>query len=445
MTQSGGWESIREAVRQRVGVSAYEAWFRELEGSLEGGSLVLRCPDRFSRDWIRERYGPVIAEAVPSLKTIAYEIEPPLRAARAEPTRVPAVAGTPPTPRRTDESFENFVAGPGNVLALEAARAVARGQAGDCSPLVLTGGSGAGKSHLCRAIRSELREGVVYRSSEEYTTEVTRAMRAGQMEPLRQRYRRSLNVLILEDVQFLIGKRATQIEFFHTLDHLLTRGKTVVLSAELPPHELSGLDAKLRSRMSSGLVACILPPELATRRSIMREKAAAGGIRIPDECLETLARRPVESVRDLLGGLNQVVARASLLRCAVTPELLAEALSSVEVPGRPRSLEEIIELAARAYALSLEELRSPSRRRHIVRPRQIAMYLCRNYTEASLKEIGRLFKRDHSTVMHAIETVEKRCVERPQLLYELETLAARISPRLRDDSGAGNTRGTRLT
>ncbi len=446
MTKLGGWEGVREAVRQRIGVPAYEAWFRSLGGALEGETLVLRCPDRFSRDWIRERYGPVIEEITPQVRRIEYRIDPD--SGCAEPASRVALrrpAGEPAPDARADASFDSFVVGPGNALAAEAARAVARGQAGRCSPLVLAGLSGVGKTHLCRAIRRQLRERVVYRSSEEFTSEVTGAMRAGKMEPLRQRYRRSLNVLILEDVQFLSGKRATQVELFHTLDHLLSHGKTVVLSADCPPHEIAGLDAKLASRMSSGLVACMAPPGLETRRTILREKAAAGGLRLPEECLETLARRPVQSVRDLLAGLNQVVARAALLHRPVTPELIAEALAAVDVKERPRSLEEIAALAARSYSVSLEELRGRSRRRHVVRPRQIAMYLCRLYTDASLKEIGRLFQRDHTTVLHAIESVEKRVVERPQLRYELETLGCRVSPPPPDRSGGGSTRGTRPT
>lgn len=449
MTKFRGWEAVREAVRQRIGVAAYEAWFRSLEGALEGDTLVLRCPDRFSRDWVRERYGPVIQEITPQLRRIEYRIDP--EAGGAAPVSRPAEQGTrrQPTPEARPaasfDSFDSFVVGPGNALAVEAARAVARGQAGRCSPLVLAGYSGAGKTHLCQAIRHELRERVLYRSSEEFTTEVTGALRSGQMGPLRQRYRRSLNVLILEDVQFLSGKRATQVELFHTLDHLLAHGKTVVLSAECPPQKIAGLDAKLASRMSSGLVACIAPPGLETRRTILREKAAAGGLRLPEECLETLAARPVQSVRDLLAGLNQVVARAALLRQPVTPELMAEALAAVDVKEQPRSLEEIVALASRSYSVSLEELRGRSRRRRVVRPRQIAMYLCRLYTDASLKEIGQLFRRDPTTVLHAIESVEKRVVEQPQLRYQLETLGCRISPSAPDRSGGGSTRGTRPT
>ena len=446
MARNGGWDAVREAVRQRVGSSAFETWFRGVDGSFDGETLIIRCPDRFSRDWIRGRYHRVLEDITGQAQLLEYRVDPEVAQPRREsgPAQQAEPVSVPPT-TPGDPSFDGFVAGPGNVLALEAARAVARGQAGHCSPLVLSGSSGVGKTHLCRAIRREAKDRVLYRSSEEFTTEVTRAMRAGQMDPFRKRYRRSLNLLILDDIQFFTGKKATQIEFFHTLDHLLSQGKAVVLSSDRPPHEIEGLDNRLVSRISSGLVAFITPPEFKTRQAILREKAAAGGIRIPEDCLDLLAGRPVRSVRDLLGGLNQVVARAALMREPVTLDLVAEALTAVAVPGQGRSLDEIIEITARTYGVSLEELRGPSRRRRVVRPRQVAMYLARQCTNATLKEIGRFFRRDHSSVVYAVEVMEKRLVERPQLRYELEALTSRIRPPRSDHSDGCSTHGTRRT
>jgi chromosomal replication initiator protein len=217
----------------------------------------------------------------------------------------------------------------------------------------------------------------------------------------------------------------------------------VVFSSHCLPYEIEGLHDGLRSRMASGLVARIGPPEPGTRHAILREKAAAGGVRIPATCLEILANRSVDNVRDLVAGLNQVVTRASLLRSPVTVELVQEALEAVEVPGRPRSLEEIATLVSRAYGVTLEELQSPSRKRRIGRPRHLAMHLSRRYTDASLQEIGKLFRRDRASVSHAVERVEQLVLEQPQLRYELEALAARLSPPLRPGSGAGSTRDTR--
>jgi chromosomal replication initiator protein len=217
------------------------------------------------------------------------------------------------------------------------------------------------------------------------------------------------------------------VELFHTLDHLLARECAVVLSANRVPHELAGLDPALRSRMTSGLVARIAAPELDTRRAILRDRAAAGGVRLPEACLETLASRPVRSVRDLVAGLNQVIAHATLLRRPITPELVATALSDVEISAPVHTLEQILELVASAYGLSRADLSRRSRERRLARPRQIAMYLCRRYTDASLAEIGRALGRDHTSVLHATRSVEARIAERPQLRYELEALARRVT------------------
>jgi chromosomal replication initiator protein len=438
MARIGGWEAVRDAVRERVGLPAFQAWFGALDGQVDGDRLVVRCPDRFSREWIQGRYGRVLEE-VSGASAIDYEVAPArLPSAPQEPSRPPTAT------RPTGPSFDGFVAGPGNALALEAARAVARGVAGRCSPLVLCSDPGLGKTHLCRAIRSEAGDGAVYRSSEEFTSEVTQSLRAGRMEQVRHRYRRMANLLILEDVQFLEGKRATQIELFHTLDHLLAHERSVVFTSNRPPHELSGLDEALRSRMGSGLVARIAPPELETRRAILREKAASGGVRIPDDCLEALATRSVRSVRDLVAGLNQVVAHATLLRRPVTPDLVAAALADMEVAPAVRSLEEIVALVGASYGLDPERLRARTRERRVARPRQVAMYLCRRYTDASLARIGAELGRDHTSVMHAIRAVEQRIAERPQLRYELEAIARRINgPEARGASG--NTPGTRRT
>jgi chromosomal replication initiator protein len=414
-------------VRQEIGVRAFDAWFGALDGSVQADELIIQCPDRFVRDWIRGRYGDAIERAAPDVRAVDYRVE---GAQAAAVSAAPATQAPSAQTRETGQaSFASFVPGPANALALEAARAVARGDAGRCNPLVLSGPSGVGKTHLCAAIQREVdADSVVYRSSEEFTSEVTQGIRSDRMAAVRHRYRRSANVLILEDVHFLRGKRATQVELFHTIDHLLSRGRSVVITANQSPAELDELDPALRSRLTSGLVAHIGPPELATRHEILRAKAAAGGVHLPDRCVEQLALRPIGSVRELLAGLNQVVARATLLKRAITEELVDEALSAVDVPGRRRSLEEIVDLVARAYSLDSETLRSRSRRRRITRPRQLAMYLCRRYTDASLADIGRALKRDHTSVLYAIDVVERRTLEQPQLRYELEALAARLGP-----------------
>jgi len=445
MSVVGGWEDVRRSVRDEVGPSAYEAWFRNLRARDQGDRLVVLCPDRFSREWIERRYGAAVSRAASAFKSVLYEVQggdaPGGPKAHSSPNRVestnsgslPAQSGVAParrvvstSPGRTEGLFDSFVSGPANALALEAARSVARGAAGQLSPLFLAGRSGAGKSHLCRSIARAQAQGAIYRTSEEFTSEVTTAMRRGTMDAVRQRYRRAHDLLILEDVQFLQGKRATQLELFHTIEHLIERGKAVVLTGDRPPQELD-LEAKLRSRMGSGLIACLGGADLPMRREILRTRAAGGGLRLPEECLELLARRSVQSVGDLVSGLNQVVARATLLRRPIDLVLVRATLADVDGLGGRHTLDDILRITAQAYSLDVDALRGRSRRRSVVRPRHFAIYLCRRYTDHSLKEIGRAFRRDHTSVMHAIRSVEQRTAAEPQLRYEFEALASRFA------------------
>jgi chromosomal replication initiator protein len=450
MSELGGWEAVRVAVRQRVGEGAFRAWFEGLEGRVVGGDLVIECPDRFSSDWIRRRYGEAIEEVAGGYGRVQFNVrqggaarvastarkvarqvaqpvlpEPLLLAARPAPEPEPAPA------RGGDMAFDTFVVGPNNAIAHAAARAVARGGDGRCNPLFLAGGPGLGKSHLARSIQETRISGVVYRSSEEFTTEVTQAMRSGKMEVIRSRYRKSVNVLILEDVQFLRGKTQTQIELFHTIDHLIRNGKSVVLTGDRHPRDIQGLDEQLQHRMNQGFVARLGEPDHETKLHILRSKAASGGVRVPEDGLHLLAARGVRNVGELLSGLNQVVARASLLKRPITTELVCETLNEREVTpvggqSRTQTVAEIMAVCAKAYSMNVDLLCGRSRLRRVVRPRQFAMYLCRKYTNASLKEIGRAFDRDHTSVMHAVKAIEQRALEQPQLRYELEALVSRF-------------------
>jgi chromosomal replication initiator protein len=446
-------ESVQEAVRRRIGPAAWGAWFRDLAWREEEGRVVVECPDPFTARWLESRYREVLEEAAPGRIT--------LRAGAAQAVRSEPGALHPEEARRDESAsprgtlaqavgFESFCSDSGSLLAFEAARAVARGEARRCSPLVLTGDEGVGKTHLCRAIAREVGQNCVYRSAEEFTSEVTRAIRDRRTDEIRHRYRRAASVLILEDVQFLAGKRATQIELFHTLEALLARGKCAVLSADRSPTELDSFEPELRSRLLSGLVARIEPPAAETRLAILRAKAAAGGVRLDDECIELLAHRPVRSVRALLAGLNQVIGRATLLGLPITPALVCEALAALGVESSGLGLAEVIERTAHAYGVRVEELRGPSRRQRLTRPRHVAMYLSRRYTGASYHEIGIALGRDHSTVLYAVDQTERRILEQPQLRYEIEALAARLGARppvrtgsgLSARSGGGSTPGT---
>jgi chromosomal replication initiator protein len=451
-------------MREHVGRAAYEAWFERLEGRSEGEALVILCPDRFTRGYLESRYGAAIQRAASAYKLIRFESvdrvanggdsvhsaqnrpkalqvtqNGALEATRAALARAAATASQAAA-EAPQGSFATFVAGPPNVLALAAARAVAAGRAGRCNPLVITGGSGVGKTHLCRAIEQSCPERALYRSSEQFTIEVTAAMRGGAMDGIRHRYRRVSNLLILDDIQFLEGKPATQAELFHTIEHLLAKGRSIVVSADRPLQELD-LDPKLRSRLGSGLIARIGVSDIEMARGILRAKAAHGGLRVPDDCIELLAAHSSKTARDVVSALNQVVARSTLLGRPIDVKLVRETLAEVGIAGPPRTLSEIIDATAQAYGLTADQLMCRSRRRTLVMPRHFAMYLCRRLTQASLAEIGRAFCRDHTTVMHGLRTVEARIAARPQVRYELEALAARLgAPSLEAASGSGTAR-----
>ena len=428
---TGGWEATRVRVRRKIGLSAFQTWFAEVEGSFEDGRLIVSCPDTFVRDWIVMRYDTIVQRACDAPRGIVYRARKsaqavPEAARFAESRPGPSTAAQQPG-AGDQRTFDNFVSGQENALALEAARTLLDGSLGGCNPLLLTGPTGVGKSHLCEASQNAHPEPILYRAREEFPSEGTQGIRGNRMPEVRHRYRRAANVLILEDIQFLENKKATQIELFHTLEHLVSRGRPVVLTCDRPPHELRGIDEKLRSRLTSGLVAGMVAPEMASRTRILRDSAAAGGVHLPDGCLQLLASRPVHSTRDLLSGLRQVVARATLLRRQIDLKLVHEALGAISVPTPRRSIHDISSAVARTYGLGLEQLQTRSRKAQFSRPRQIAMYLCRQLSEASLQEIADLFGRDHSTVSYAVEAVEKRTLSKPQLRYELEEIANRLT------------------
>jgi chromosomal replication initiator protein len=330
-------------------------------------------------------------------------------------------------------TFENFVVGPCNALAREASYALARGRQRPLKLLYLTSKSGMGKTHLARAIVGEARgvghERVFYGSAESFTNDFTSSLRARRMDHFKRRYRQRCDLFVLEDVQFLRAKKATQLEIFHTLTHLLDVGTRVVLTADRLPREIDALEQRLRSQMSAGFVAELEPPNATVRREILRAKAAAGGVHLPADCLELLTECVRGSVRDLEGVLIQLVASASLLKRKIDLELTRAALHKIAPDSaRPRRLEPdaVIETVAAFFRTRPERLAARSRRRDVLLPRQLAMYLCRRYTDAPLTTIGRALGRDHPAVSNAIKSIERRILESAPLRYRVEALCARL-------------------
>ena len=441
---------------------ALEAWIGPLvpRGSTpdQGGPdtrLTLGCPTAFHRDRVRERFLSEIERcaALEAGAPVAVDlvVAPPLRAtapAPAQPAREtsapppqPATAraahdgGESPDPQRAfPYRFDNFVVGTCNALAREASLAVARRAQRALNPLVLTAAQGLGKTHLARAIVNEARQNgetrAIYASAEGFTNDFTHSIQSRRADEFKRRFRHGCRLLVIEDVQFLDArKRATQLELFHTICHLLDVGARVVLTADRLPRDIEGLDPRLSSKLSSGLVAELDAPDAIVRREILRQKAADGGVRLPDACRELIVESVRGSVRDLEGVLIQLVAMASLLKRPIDPELTLVALRKLApIAALRRALEigDVVASVAAYFKQPPDALAARSRRRDVLLPRQLAMYLGHRYTSASLSEIGAALGRDHSAAANAVRKIERRILEHAPLRYQVEALCARL-------------------
>jgi len=350
----------------------------------------------------------------------------------------PTVAKPNSSPRQPvlPRSFDTFIVGSTNALAREASLALAQGRQNGVSPLFLVGPSGNGKSHLARAVVTEARQNGIERtrhaSAESFTTELLSSIRSQQTGGFKRRFREQCDLLVVEDVQFFQGKSTTQLELFHTIEHLRGVGARIVLTGDRLPRDIPKLDGRLSSQMTSGMVVEVEPPDAQLRRKLLIAKASAGGVRLPEPCLDRLVEAVRGSVRDLEGALIQLVATASLLKRPIDLALTEAALHKVADPdGQSRviGLDAVIHTVTDFFGVSIHELSSRSRKRSILVPRQLAMFLSRRYTNASLAEIGRALGRDHPAVRNAIQVVERAILERAPLRYQVEELASRIERR----------------
>ena len=334
-------------------------------------------------------------------------------------------------------TFDTFVVGPCNALAREAALAMARDQQRSLSQLYLCADSGMGKTHLSRAIAAEANAvgagAVQYVSAEAFTNHFMSALRSNRTGDFKRRYRGRRQLLVVEDVQFLEKKDATQLEFFHTVAHVLDAGGRVVLTGDRMPNQMPGLRDRLRSQLMGGFVAELEPPDAQLRRAILRAKAAHGGWRLPADCLDLLVESVSGSVRDLEGFLIQLVTTSALLGQPIDLALTRDAIAKkcpTRSDGRARlSIREVIRLVATFFQTTPERLASKSRKQEVLLPRQLAMYLCRRYTEATIAEIGQALGRDHPSVRNAIDKVERAILEKPKVRYQVEALIERLEGR----------------
>ena len=319
-------------------------------------------------------------------------------------------------------TFDTFVTGSSNRFAHAAAMAIADNPGKVYNPFFMYGGVGLGKTHLMHAIGNSVLKShpdlrVLYVSSEQFTNEIIQGIRDGQMDRFRQKYR-NIDVLLVDDIQFISGKQSTQEEFFHTFNTLHDAQKQIILSSDRPPREVQKLEDRLRSRFEGGLITDIQAPDLETRIAILKNKALLDHYDVPNDVMVYIASRIDSNIRELEGALTRVVAYASLIKVPVTTEVVAEALKDVFPQGASRevSMEVIESIVASHFGITVEDLHSKKRTRTIAFPRQIAMYLCRELTDTSLPRIGEFFGgRDHTTVLHACDKISKEKDENPKL------------------------------
>lgn len=439
------WKGVSERLHEEIGEAAYQSWIKPMRvRALEDGVIKATVPTRFMRDWIIAHYADRIAsiwqKEVPGVSSVDVTVrndrakktghETIKRQTPAAPVSAPSVATRENVGASLDARFmfDNFVVGKPNEFAYAAARRVAEAEKVPFNPLFLYGGVGLGKTHLMHAIAWHIRQTtpertVVYLSAEKFMHRFVQAIRESTTMDFKSQFR-SVDVLMIDDVQFIAGKESTQEEFFHTFNALVDQGRQIVISADKSPSDLVGMEERLISRLNCGLVADIHATTYELRLGILQSKAANLKTDIPPKVMEFLAHKITSNVRELEGGLNRVVAHAQLIGRDITIEATQEVLHDLlRANDRRVTIEEIQKQVASHFNIRTSDMHSARRARSVARPRQVAMYLSKQLTARSLPEIGRKFGgRDHTTVMHAVKKVEELKTSDPGFAEDIELL-----------------------
>ncbi len=425
------WRSVLTHLQTSMAPANFDTWLRPTRGvDFQDDILVVGVPTTYGREWLEQRLSTVIRKTLREVGQPEVDVRFQVMSELAELNgrrRGKTLASPRPlfdgqdaqfNPRYT---FDDYIVGGSNRFAHAAARAVAEKPAQTYNPLFIYGGVGLGKTHLLHAIghgvlRAYPDYGVAFTTSERFMNELIKAIRDGTTEEFRDHYRR-VDVLLIDDIQFISGKESTQEEFFHTFNALHDSAKQLVISSDKPPKALNPLEERLRSRFEWGLIADIQPPDLETRIAILRSKAELQGLPVPPDVIQYLARRVPSNIRELEGSLNRIIAYAQLNERQLSVDLAAAALDSLSGPRRAQlTPQSIIDCVAKYFGLSQEQIAGKSRDKSVVVPRQIAMYLVREETSASLEQIGHfLGGRDHTTVMHGWDKIGNAVQEDHQL------------------------------
>lgn len=432
----GIWQDVLKIIEEEIMAPvSYKTWFLPIRPErITDRKLTLSVPNKMIRDIIEQKYLDLLKNSVAHITKQELEVEivigdiPDSDLSVEEKRNKEEVLINSQDPVVTSNgntannwtslnpkyTFDTFVVGNSNRFANAACFAVADAPGETYNPLFIYGGVGLGKTHLMHAIGHHIKEknkkmNVVYVSSEKFMNEMIHSIQNNSNEAFREKYRKNVDVILIDDIQFIAGKESTQQELFHTFNELKDSNKQIILSSDRPPHEIPTLEDRLRTRFASGLIADIQSPDLETRIAILRKKAEADRIIVPGEILNYIATKIKSNIRELEGALIRVMAYGRLTDEEITLDLATEALKDLvaETKNRPLSIELIQEVVANYYNLSVDDLKSQRRTRNVALPRQIAMYLSRSLTSTSLPKIGEEFNKDHTTVMHAYSKIKE--------------------------------------
>ena len=463
------WEQICGQLRTEFGATAFDSWLKPLTvGDINDGEMSICAPTAFMKNWVVAHYADRISkiweQQNPSIKKVNFIVQTGFKDRRSVDTSLLKKISTTPTPQNIygcninsssfglvsgaslandtvknnafnnaaplnpSYTFENFVVGKTNEFAYAAARKAAEAKNVSFNPLFLYSSVGLGKTHLMQSIMWHIKQNdpnrnVIYLTAEQFVYKFVKALRYKDTQSFKEQFR-SVDVLMVDDFQFMGNKGTTQEEFFHTFSSLVEEGKQVIISADKSPTDLEGLEERLKSRLVGGLVVDIMPTDFDLRMGILQKKAELMGIELPTKVAEFLAQKITSNVRELEGSLKRVAAHSQLLSgkeitIDMTQDVLKDMLRSID---RKTTIDEIQKKVAEHFNISVKELQSSRRARTVARPRQVAMYLAKQLTSRSLPEIGRKFDRDHTTVMHAVRKVEELIIEDPNLAENIEIL-----------------------
>ncbi|MBM7557763.1 chromosomal replication initiator protein DnaA [Halanaerobacter jeridensis] len=444
------WEKTLEEIESQLSTPSFETWFQPTEIlGIQKNTALIEVPNEFAKDWLETRYSKLIKESLLEVTDNSYEIKfiipemedeinleeeaPPEEITEEEETTVNEVQAD----LNSEYTFDTFVIGSSNQFAHAASLAVAEAPAKAYNPLFIYGDVGLGKTHLMHAIgnyvlnhKSDLQ--IMYLTSEKFTNSLINAIKDDRTMEFRNEYR-NIDILLIDDIQFLAGKERTQEEFFHTFNALHEANKQIIISSDRPPKEIPTLEERLRSRFEWGLITDIQKPDLETRIAILKKKATLEDIKLPNDVIVYIANQFKTNIRELEGALIRVVAYSSLSNEKITVDLAKKALQNMINESEGKTTREITvsliqQIVADYYEITIDKMKSKKRTRAIAFPRQIAMYLSRELTDLSLPQIGKRFGgRDHSTVIHAYDKIKNKINDEEKFKETIETLTNKVN------------------